>query len=128
MTRFVLYASFSVIALVGMTGQASASFRPVWDSDQVAIATNSVSTATEKPQVNRDAKNPEIGKGILWANHGGMGSVPVTSSNNSSGGLPGALSETNVPATLSSVKLRLANERLAVIPPIRSVFEPPRAI
>lgn len=127
MSRFATYALFSLLGLAGSSDRVSASFRPVWNSDQIVTAAGSTSSNLEKPQLPREEDRPKIVDDVKWASHGGMGSVP-SSSSNSQVSLPGALLET-IPSvsTPYAILARLANQRFTLLPPIRSVFEPPRA-
>jgi hypothetical protein len=82
----------------------------------------------EKPELPRERDQPKTIDDVKWASHGGMGSGPVTSSN-SPVSPAGTLLET-IPSvsTPYSILARLADQRFTLLPPIRSVFEPPRPV
>jgi hypothetical protein len=124
----------AIVALVGLTSEASASFRPVWNDRQDLTADSTASSCSgsgvESPAT---PSNPDPGQAKLWLGldmsaNGGMGSTGSHTQTFSPGGMPGVTSEVPQLAIPFATRMRLAQERVAGISRPSPVFEPPRAI
>jgi len=128
-SRFLLHTLIAIVALVVLTGDASAAFRPVWSDELGGEATvESSGAAVPLSPAEPTPKKPEVQDGVQSPIQGGAGTSGSSTSPSSPGGMPGVLAEPPSPAVPFVTLLRLVEERVALIPPLRSVFEPPRAV
>lgn len=130
MVRFFCYAAFALAALVGplgLMGKVSAAFKVQTDrQDYTAESESGTGSSSETPSlpIPPDQDFHQIPDQPADT---GAGSAGASSNTFSSGGTPGMLSELPLAPTPFVTRLRVARERVAVISPPRTVFEPPRA-
>jgi hypothetical protein len=134
LTRFVRYTLIAIVALFGpkwLMSDACASFRAVAidDSDVGIVESSSASTSsTENQSPNEPVPVVHLLRvGFDMPANSGAGSAGSSSSTFPPGALSGIHSELPSIAPTIVTRLRVAEERVAVIPPPKSVFEPPRA-
>jgi len=128
-TRFLPQTLIAIVALVVLTGDASAAFRPVWSDEQGGgVSVESSGTAVPLSPAEPTPKKPEIQDGVQTPLQSGTGTSSTSTNTSSPGGMPGVLTEPPSPAVPFVTLLRLVEERVALIPPLRSVFEPPRTV
>src|SRR5262245_31637906 len=133
---FLRYAVIALVATAGPTwlgqvGVAAAGFRPTGIEQDYALAGAGNVTELGSPAPQDPSPGPEPTRKpvpeiqLLPPQHGGMsstGSAPGSANS----GIVGVVTSISWPPAPFITRLKLARERVTVISPPRSVFEPPR--